>query len=684
MLTITAVRRWTLTFALVFLVGLAVQLPRQAAAQTGGLRAFPGAEGYGAVAKGGRGGRVIQVTNLNDSGAGSFRDAVEASGPRIVVFRVGGVVALKSRVDVSDPYLTIAGQSAPGDGIVLRNYPLAIRTHDVIIRGLRVRNGTEQTRTNESDGIKLSTLATDDAVENIIIDHSSISWAGDEQLSLYNTDKIINADGSETHKKMGTLRNVTVQWSIVSEGLRDTIANQQTSFAALICDYVENVSFHHNLLAHHTDRSPAVNAGVTAEVINNVVYNWAERGTIISGFGHDVKQPSQVDVVGNYYKKGPDTYKAAPADRGIEVEADFAGDAGSSGSNDTASRFHMRGNLGPNRSENTGDEWNAVNDELNNAVSNSNYRKTSRATPKPAFPVTEHSAAEAYELVLAQAGALTPQRDVVDTRVVGEVRNGTGKNIERVSQVGGFPSYNNANNNNPPADTDKDGMPDAWERERGLDPNTRNDASGTNMTAPSGYMWVEEYLNSFYSTGGGGGDDSDQNGMDGVEALVGSLIPAGNGWSTIGGNWTIASESSLRQASPSGISFALRQSQLQANFMVEAQITPNDFASGGNVAVYARFQNADNYYRLHVAAGGSNNILLRKRSGGVNTTLKLASLPVSEGETYQVRFEALGPNLRAYVNGELVADVVDTAILQGQTGLGTYNASARFENVTTR
>ena len=230
-------------------------------AWAGSVHSFPGAEGYGSQTVGGRGGRVIFVSNLNDSGAGSFRAACEASGARTVVFRVGGIIELKSYLDITKPYLTIAGQTAPGDGICFKNYGIYITADEVIMRYITIRAGTEHHGGDDALWVR--------ACENVIVDHVTTSWGNDETLS-------VTVTSMPPHK----LKNVTVQWCIISEGM-NTHDFWGHSMGSGI-DAKGGLSFHHNLYAHNKRRNPRMGSWpghyVNFDFRNNVIYNWNVSG----------------------------------------------------------------------------------------------------------------------------------------------------------------------------------------------------------------------------------------------------------------------------------------------------------------------------------------------------------------------------------------------------------------------
>ena len=425
--------------------------------------AFPGAEGFGAIATGGRGGAVYEVTNLNDTGAGSLRAAVNASGPRTIVFRVSGTINLRSDLRITRGDLTIAGQTAPGDGICLANYTLRIDADNVIVRFLRVRVGEGGSANNADGRDALFVRETD----RVIIDHCSFSWSIDECASAYENS------------------NFTMQWCIVSESLRESFHSKGPHGYAGIWGG-NGASFHHNLIAHHDSRTPRFNGNryqtdwiEKVDFRNNVIYNWGNN----SAYGGEPREtdyaPALYNMVGNYYKAGPATH-ANRRDRIFEPYKIA----------NNVSKFHIADNVTTASQATTDDNWRGV----HNATP-AQLEAMRMDEPFAARPITEQVAAGAYAWVLQLAGCVFPVRDSVDARIAHEALTGTATYgnglINHAEDVGGFPELNSAA---APADSDHDGMPDAWEIAAGLDPNDAADRNGDRNG--DGYTNLEEYLNS--------------------------------------------------------------------------------------------------------------------------------------------------------------------------------------------
>lgn len=420
------------------------------------LSAFPGAEGFGSTTPGGRGGKIIFVTNLNPDGEGSLRAACAASGPRIVIFKVGGLIDIANNIMITDPYITIAGQTAPEDGICLKGAGIGIITHDVIIRGLRIRVGDSIDGESPSNRDALSINNNSVPPYNIIIDHCSFSWAMDETVQLWYP-----------------CHDITVQWCIISEGLHNSLHPKGGhSTGLLVGDYAKSVSIHHNLFAHNNGRNPLMKGGTTSEIINNVIFNWGTWEATATSNYENIDATIMSNILGNYYKSGPDNSPHKPLrldDERLKL----------------GTRIYFKDNYGPDRMSDEIDDWILVDGNRQWKVD------------EPALPlsgITTLTATETYETVLNNAGATYPHYDAVDTRIIDDVMNNSGRIIDSQDEVGGWPAYESGM---PSLDSDNDGMPDAWEIANKLNPSDSLDAHGTDLS-PEGYMNLEMYINNLF------------------------------------------------------------------------------------------------------------------------------------------------------------------------------------------
>ena len=434
--------------------------------------AFPGAEGFGKYTTGGRGGKVIIVSNLNDDGVGSFRQAVTAKEKRIVLFSVSGTIHLKSKLNITSD-ITIAGQSAPGDGICIADHPVVLNGNNIIIRYVRFRMGDRYQDKGKVDG-----GGSDDALSgtrrtNIIIDHCSVSWSTDEVMSIYAGD------------------STTLQWNIISEPL-----NYSYHFETGDKDFErhgyggiwggKHLSAHHNLFAHCNSRTPRFDGirNSTVENVdyrNNVIYNWGHNN-VYAGEG------GNYNIVNNYYKYGPSTqptvmYRVAnPFNKLPEIGF---------------GKYYIDGNFVDGSPTVTKNNWSGVTMDKGTAVDAQN---ATLHQPFAGVATQTHSAPEAYEIVLKNAGAMMPARDTLDARVVKDVINRTGKLID---VQGGYPhgtpypetagAWPALKSTTPPRDIDQDGMPDEWEEKRKLNPSDKTDAVAFSLSKQ--FTNVEVYLN---------------------------------------------------------------------------------------------------------------------------------------------------------------------------------------------
>ncbi len=431
-------------------------------------------EGGGAAVTGGDGGKIYRVSRLDDAEdpntglpvAGTLRYAVNQTGARRVIFTVSGTIHLDRELRIKAGNITIDGQSAPGDGICIADYPLVINASNVIVRFVRVRLG--DVSNTESDAVSVNDGT------GIVLDHLSCSWSVDECVSCYgNTD-------------------FTMQYCIVSESLKNSVHGKGSHGYGGIWGGT-NASFHHNLLAHHDSRNPRFDHSYVnntcfgpIDYVNNVVYNWGGNSTY---GGEGYTQARKINMVNNYYKYGP----ATPLSRQSRlVDPTVSCSYCSDGHTLIPGKFWLAGNYMFGSSEVTSDNWKG------STVNTSAVKATARWTEGLTALVNEQSAEEAYETVLDKAGC-SLHRDAVDERIVNEVRNGTftytGSNgstkglIDTQSDVGGWPELQSADK---PQDTDYDGIPDEWEEQYGL--NANDNADGNAITLVTGFTNLEVYM----------------------------------------------------------------------------------------------------------------------------------------------------------------------------------------------
>lgn len=414
------------------------------------IPAFPGAEGFGTLTPGGRGGEVHVVTSLADEGPGTLRAALEATGPRVVVFRTGGTITLKSSILITEPYVTVLGQTAPGDGIELRADPgafeetaLGIATHDVVVRFLWIRPGP-----SGEPGCCRQAVSIGGGAHDVVIDHLSLGWTSDELLSSW----------YDAH-------NVTIQWSLFHHALVNSshIDGPNGRAIALGAD-IRDHSFHHNLLVHNHLSNPEIASTwvTTFDVVNNVIY---DHGGLAAGAHGNAR----VNLVGNTFLPGPSSVTTR---RGLIVRDD--------------ARVHARDNRSPHRPDDSIDDWEVVGDgDAYDEVAPASARADAPFTA----PAIEAAPVDlAREAVLDGAGATVPARDAIDVQLVQDVRRGTGTLIDAPAELGGWLDRAAGS---PPADTDLDGLPDTWESSHGLDPMDPSDSSA--IDPESCYTWVEVY-----------------------------------------------------------------------------------------------------------------------------------------------------------------------------------------------
>jgi pectate lyase len=440
------------------------------------LPAFPGAEGFGALTAGGRGGKVVKVTTLADNGPGSFRSAMMTPGPRTIIFDVAGTIELKTPIIMSGSeysFLTIAGQSAPGDGVQIKGYDVIIGegVRDVIIRYMRFRPGF--TKAEEYSKFSLMLYGeTDKPSGNIIIDHCTFSWAPDD-TGMWDA-----------------VNNVTWQWNIFGEAMYHDYAvpNAKPISRGMIIGAEDgrgkhqyNVSIHKNYYVSNDQRNPYFSANGPYEFINNLVYNWGSFGTQLSTRSEGMK----INLIGNVYRPGP----------AIRTDGRYA-IAFDSGNN--PDRYvYVRDNIGPYRTTTSQAEWNIMGTGI---VTNSQdyWRvpaplRLQRDTPwpNPRIRTSIISSNTVANTLLDQVGATRPVRDRHDAKLVDDYRNFTGSIRNASSQADS--DWPTLRGGTVAVDTDNDGMPSAWERQYGF--NVGDAVDGSLDNDGDGYTNLEEYLN---------------------------------------------------------------------------------------------------------------------------------------------------------------------------------------------
>lgn len=411
--------------------------------------AFPEAEGYGKETVGGRGGKVIEVTNLNDSGEGSLRAAVEAKGPRTVVFRVSGNIYLESMLTITEPNITIAGQTAPGDGICLVNFGLVVDTEQAIVRYIRCRPGGSE----ETDALWVKDS------KQVVIDHVSASWGTDETLSVSSSDK------------------VTVQNCIISESLNMNNFGTHGMGSLIRGSHGQCVTYARNVVAIHRSRMPMAGnytsykedpEGFKVELINNLFYNWSGES---AGKNHDVDTITQFNLINNVYVPGR-----------VSV-GNYAWSEGCS-----YTKMYMEGNCMDGSIPD--DQWSLVEIEADNTnFSWDNYKLSERFKNSQYEAILDTEAVR--ETLTADAGA-SFSRDEIDTAVIASIDEKKTKLINKPEEsVGWSGAYPELKSEEAPVDTDKDGIPDDWEKKVGLDAENAEDGAAD---SGCGYTNLEIYL----------------------------------------------------------------------------------------------------------------------------------------------------------------------------------------------
>ena len=591
--------------------------------------AFPGAEGFGRYVSGGRGGNVYHVTSLADDGTeGTLRWALGKTGAKTIVFDVSGTIHLQSSLNISMGNVTIAGQTAPGDGICVADYPVAIKANNVIVRYMRFRLGNKNVLLNGADG--WDAFGGMDQ-ENIIVDHCSVSWSIDECLSVLGN------------------KNTTVQWCLVAQSL----VNSGHSKGAH--GYGGNwggsgASFHHNLIAHHSSRTPRLGPRPTTQLDermdmrNNVIYNFGGNGCY-GGEG------MTVNIVNNYYKPGP----GSPTDKkgyriagiGIRTNEYVEKYPAYAPALHLWGKYFVTGNYNTKYSSVNNDNWTyGIINQIDASDCDGTFTAETKDSIKLAEPMdfvatTTHSADDAYDRVLDYAGA-SLSRDSFDELMVSDARNGaasyTGKGLSKgfvnsqddnrpadaADDWSAWPTLNSAA---APVDTDGDGMPDEWEKSNGLDP---SDPSDGKTIGTDGYSNLENYLNSLVA-------DITEKQNEGGE-LLGFVeeegeTPVASTYDltpeTANGDWTFSNGFSITNGSGKGYSpgssCGIKGIKYSNNVEYAIQIPDGISITGIDIQGYCNENNVDGYLsKLGSKTFESTDYVFPSRTGGVSVTHNIA------------------------------------------------------------
>ena len=591
--------------------------------------AFPGAEGFGRYVSGGRGGNVYHVTSLADDGTeGTLRWALGKSGAKTIVFDVSGTIHLQSSLDIAIGNVTIAGQTAPGDGICVADYPVAIKANNVIVRYMRFRLGNKNVLLNGADG--WDAFGGMDQ-ENIIVDHCSVSWSIDECLSVLGN------------------KNTTVQWCLVAQSL----VNSGHSKGAH--GYGGNwggsgASFHHNLIAHHGSRTPRLGPRPTTQLDermdmrNNVIYNFGGNGCY-GGEG------MTVNIVNNYYKPGP----GSPTDKkgyriagiGIRTNEYVEKYPAYAPALHLWGKYFVTGNYNTKYSSVNNDNWTyGIINQIDANGCDGTFTAETKDSIKLAEPMdfvatTTHSADDAYDRVLDYAGA-SLSRDSFDELMVSDARNGaasyTGKGLSKgfvnsqddnrpADAADDWTAWPTLNSTAAPVDTDGDGMPDEWEKSNGLDP---SDPSDGKTIGTDGYSNLENYLNSLVA------DITDKQNEGGE--LLGFVeeegeTPVASSYDltpeTANGDWTFSNGFSITNGSGKGYSTGsncgIKGIKYSNNVEYAIQIPDGISITGIDIQGYCNENNVDGYLsKLGSKTFESTDYVFPSRTGGVSVTHNIA------------------------------------------------------------
>lgn len=635
--------------------------------------AFPGAEGFGRYTTGGRGGIVYHVTSLADDGSvGTFRYAINQSGKRTIVFDISGTIHLTSPLSVRIGNVTIAGQTAPGDGICIADYPFSVGASNVIIRFIRVRLGNKNVTLDGADGWDGFGGMEN---QNIMIDHCSISWSIDEDCSFYGS------------------YNITVQWCLVSQSLQDAGHSKGSHGYGGVWGG-SGATYHHNLVCHHGSRTPRFGPRPLTQLDerldyrNNVIYNWGGNGCY-GGEGMNI------NIVNNYYKPGP-----ATATRSTTIQERIASIGirtkeyciSSISGTDTIwnswkpalhkwGKYYVNGNVNTKYSAVTNDNWTyGMYNQIDNNGNDGLYTQTTKDTIKLSDPisyyyVTTHSAADAYDKVVKYAGA-SLSRDWVDTLMIYDTKNAvatyTGTSGKFIGDATNLPGLIDSQDDNKPAnagsdwspwptlnstatptDTDQDGMPDAWETANGLNP---NDATDGNTKNSAGYTMLEVYMNSIVdsimtneNTGGTPSGTIEKDNPTISETIT--LNQTTYTGSATTGNWSFSNGYSITNNNSKGYSTGSEQGvKYSKDVKFTINLPANIEVDSVKFSGYDNYSDPDAYLsELNGTTYTNTDYVYTKKDASGNYTLCSHTIPLSKPTTGSCTFTFGGNQVAATI-----------------------------------
>ncbi|MBL7100731.1 MAG: hypothetical protein ISS23_02125 [Nanoarchaeota archaeon] len=680
------------------------------------LPVFPGAEGFGTDTVAGRGGTVYKVTNLNPSGSGSLKACIDASGPRVCVFEVSGTIILTSDIYIRNPYITIAGQTAPSPGITIRGAALGIITHDVLVQHVRIRVGDGPgPDADNRDGLKIGSVGGD--THNVIIDHCSISWAIDETVSMWTSG--------------GIIRDSTISNTIISEALDNSLHSKSPHSKGLIIGGASGQKYDltivGSLFAHNVERNPLIKQDTKAEFINNVVYNWVWTASRLD--------QASMNAIGNYYKEGLDILTShAEGFRFL---------------NEGGSHLYVKGNICPGRPTDSGDEWDAV------------YGSESPRSFTPVFTpsgVTAMSPTDAYDSVLANAGARPADRDSVDERVINDVIAGTGRIIDSQNDVGGWPNLaeNHITLNlpsNPNGDDDGYTNLEEWLHEKACEVEgtcevqercSDNTPYGQCSTTKPKYCDSGVLVDNCQLCGCPADQSCEVNGscleqceshdyfacyygdvywydscnireekkeecgtkqcvsgkctisttvFSTVDTYLGDSLnwePLNSSrWSVVsdGGDYRygiITTDYSNLSGSRLG-EYSFIKDKTYDDFTFNAIVKSTEDLLSNDAADYnvvLGYQDENNYYYMMFNAGSTRSELFKVVNGNREPIAIANNLAIPDNAYHDVKVERSGNNIKVFFDGALVLEATDSTFSSGRVGIGGYNDASLWDDIT--